>query len=706
MKRTALYLGLPYTAGLLIASVVHRHFWFLAVGVILLAAAAVVRYRKDVWKYVLLSTLSVLTACCVYWCHDAFYVSRVLAYSERPEVEFSGKITSKTTHSSGYATYLLDGAFSDGQPARLQYLCDNSSYRYGDTLCLTGEAKTMESDYLFNEVSYRSAQNVFLKMEWGTQAVHLPRTFPSLRSILHEFRETMSDRIHASCDAESGLLLTGMLFGDKTGMASSTKTSLYRMGIGHILAVSGLHLDFLALCVVSLLRKCKADRRTAFGIMAALALLFVLCVGETVSVKRACIMILLSQSATLFFRTADTFNSLSIAMLLLAIENPMVVHGAGFWLSFCGAFGIGVLAPHMTAPLPAKTLVQRAFRALCSAVIVYLAVLPVSLVYFREVSLISPLANLLLVPLCMLAMLLTVLALVFGGGLGPIAGFLLRGAAALADAVLHLSRNLAALPWTHTGTQQHGAVIIVWLTCLLVLVCWILYRSRRWMCAAIALGMGMAVCSASFSQRYTDRNLRIAVLGDADHCVLVLHSGGEAVIVDASGTVQLSSYVNTYLQSCGIASVDTLYLCQPKAKSLTKYEQQLALYQPTRIFAAEPMKELEQPMLFDHPIVLQPEYEQLLDGALLSANENGAAIAYGGLRFVCSREKHAVLPEYDILTIYGTCSKDVPESSILIVLDEETAYTEDDYTYIGENNLELTITPSGDCRVRRLHANS
>lgn len=706
MKRTALYLGLPYTAGLLIASVVHRHFWFLAVGMILLAAAAVLRYRKDVWKYVLLSTLSVLTACCVYWCHDAFYVSKVLSYAERPEVEFSGRITSKTTHSSGYATYLLDGAFSDGQSAKLQYFCDNSSYRYGDTLHLTGEAKAMESDYLFDEVAYRSAQNVFLKMEWGTQAVHTSRTAKTLRIVLYEFRETLSDRIHASCGEESGMLLTGMLFGDKTGMASSTKTSLYRMGIGHILAVSGLHLDFLALCVVHLLRKCKVDRRASFGIMAVLALLFVLCVGETVSVKRACIMILLSQSATLFFRTADTFNSLSIAMLLLGIENPMVVHSAGFWLSFCGAFGIGVLAPHMTAPLPVKTTVQRAFRSVCSAVIVYLTVLPVSLVYFREVSLISPLANLLLVPLCMLAMLLTVLALLLGGGLGPIAALLLRGAAEIADSVLRISQQLAALPWTHTGTEQRGAVIIIWLTCLFVLVCWILYRSRRWMCTAIILGMGMATCSAAFSQWYADRNLRIAVLGDDDHCVLVLHSGGEAVIVDASGTAQLPSYVNTYLQSCGIDAIDTLYLCQPKAKSLTKYAQQLALCQPERVLAAESMPDLEQPMLFDEPIILQPEYEQLLDDALLSANENGAAIAFGGLRFVCSREKHAVLPEYDILTIYGTCSKDVPESSILIVLDEDAAYTADDYTYIGENNLELTITPSGDCRVRRLHANS
>ncbi len=706
MKRTALCLGLPYTAGLLIASVVHRQFWLPVLAVTLVLAAVVVRCRKQVWKYVLLSTLSVLTACCVYWHHDAQNAEKILRYADLPEVTFSGEITEKTAYQSGYASYILEGSFSDGQRARIQYFCGNSAYRYGDTLQLTGSAARMESDYLFDECTYYRAQDVYLNMAFNCEVVHTPRTEPSLRIRLLELRADLTARIRSQCEGEGGVLLTGMLFGDKAGMQRETRTSLNRMGIGHILSVSGLHLDFLAICVMSVLRRLRADRRVSFGVMAVLALLFVLCVGETVSVKRACIMILLSQSAGLFFRRADTFNSIGIAMLLLSLEHPMVVHNAGFWLSFAGAFGIGVLAPYLMAPLPKKTTAQRALRSLCASGIVCIAVMPPGMLFFREVSLISPLANTFLVPLCMAAMLLTILALLLGAVFPPMQGLLLRLAELLADGVLRISRTLAGFSWTHTGTEQGSVCAILWLTCLLVLLCYLLYRSRKWMCTAAALGFAMAGISIAAEHSYTRDHLRIALLGEGTHCAAVIHSGNAAYLVDASGTSRLPDYAAAYLEANGIDSLDALYLCSPGTRSYAAYEAGLTLCPPRAVLAAALPADTETMHLLGNAVNVQPEFHQLIDGAWLTADAQGFTLDYGGVQLVCTRAKRTDIPACDILAVYGTYSAPLPASALLVVLDEACDYPPDAATYIGENNLELTITPTGACRVRRLYGNS
>ncbi len=706
MKRVALCIGFPYAAGLLIASVVHSRLWFAALGAMALLAAAVLLYRKAAWKYVLLSTLSALTACCVYWCYNGLYVQKLLQYPQLEETVFTGTITSRTVYDSGNASYLLEGTFCDGQAATIQYFCDNTGYAYGDALTLTGSVEEVSSGYLFDAASYYQSRNVFLQMQQVTDVRHSPRVNITLRSLLYEWRGTMSSRIADSTGEESGAFLTGMLFGDKTGMSASTKTSLYRMGVGHVLAVSGLHLDFLALCIMGVLRKCRVDRRLSFGIMAFLALLFVLCVGETVSVKRACIMILISQSAGLFFRKADTLNSISIAMLLLCLENPMVIHNAGFWLSFSGAFGIGVLAPYMTAPLPDTTMLQKGLKQVLALFCVFLAVLPASALYFREVSLISPLSNLLLVPLCMLALLLTVLALLLGGAQGFLAEPILQTADGISALVLNSSRKLAGYSWTHCGTENRTAVSLLALTAAAVLLCYLLYRSRKWMCITASLGLAMTCVCSGAEQLYTARDLRIAVLGDGNHCVLVIRMGKEAVVADASGTSQLASYVQAYLQSSGTETVQTLYLCNPGIRSFRNYNELLTFCPPGKVCSVEAPEDVEHPEIAGTPVTVYQECEALFGGAWIRVSDKEILVEYGGVSFACCKADAETIPESDILTIYGRCGEVLPDCGILIVLDENAAYEEDASTWVGQNNLELTITPEGECRVRSLYADS
>ncbi len=704
MKRTALYIGFPYTAGLLIASVVHWQMWFCVLAAVMLTAAVLLVCRRAVWKYVLISTLSILTACCVYWCSDALYVQRILRFDGMEDTVFSGEITAITVHESGYATYLLDGELG-GIPARVQYFCEEPDYAYGDTLTLTGTPQAMQSTYVFSAEDYYRSQRVFLSMPMESEAEHIPRTRATLRSALYEWRQEMTARIQEHADEENGALMTGLLFGDKAAMSGSTKTSLYRAGIGHVLAVSGLHLDFLALCVIRLLRLCKTDRRLSFGVLAVLALLFVICVGETVSVKRACIMILISQSAGLFFRRADMLNSISIAMLLLALENPFVIHSAAFWLSFSGTFGIGVFAPFMTADMKRETFLQREMRLFVAMCCVFAVMLPASLLYFREISLISPLTNLLLVPLCMLVLLLESLTLLTGVE-GILAEWLLYAADRFSGLVLRISSELAGLPWTYAGTDSNVIFAVIAASAVLLLLCYILWKSRRLVCGALAVCI-LTACIAVGSERVSrSSDLRIAMLGEARDCVLVVHHRDEAVIVDMSGDTSAPDYVSAYLQSAGIREVDSLFLCVPKAKSLRKYDEALHFNAPSHVTVMQTPEEFTPYAVAGCEGNYAPVRELLFHGAQISVTKNAARVRYADFVYVCTKEKQAAHEECDALTIYGSSRNVLPDSGLLMVFDSRSCYTADSDTYVGKNNLELAVAADGRCRVRSLYADS
>ncbi len=705
MKRTALYIGFPYTAGLLIASVVRWQLCFWLLGAVVLTAFLIVCCHRAVRKYVLISTLSLMTACCVYWGCDALSVRKQLAFAYKENTVFSGEITEISLHDSGYATYILEGRLNGEIPAKIKFLTDFQSYAYGDTLTLTGTPEPMQNNYVFDSVSYYQSKQVFLSMPLNAEIEHTPRTRVTLHCILYEWRMKMTERIRSMTEGESGALITGMLFGDKSEMSSSTRTSLYRMGIGHVLAVSGLHLDFLALFVIRLLRKAKADRRLSFGILALLAVLFVICVGETVSVKRACIMILISQSAGLFFRKADMLNTISIAMLLLSLENPFVVHSAGFWLSFSGTFGIAVFAPYMTKPMKSENFLQKRIKEAAAMCCVFLVVFPVSALFFREVSLISPLANLVVVPLCMGILLLAAIALGFGMQ-GIIAQFLLHMAEWISELVLRISAYAADLPWTYIAADSEVLMFAVGASAVLTVACSLCFRSRKTICTAVAVSLA-AICMASGTERaYQSRDLHIAVLGEERDCALVLRRGSDAVIVDMSGDANAPSFVQAYLQSAGVKSVDSLLLCKTKAKNIAGYEQILRFSVPEQLMLLHETEEQTAVSVVGTNAVYTNKCEIMFGGALLTVSDESVRVRYGDVDYICTKEKNPDIPECEALTIYGTSRNLLPDCGILMVLDERTCYMADEYTYVGKNNLELTVAADGSCRVRSLYADT
>ena len=130
-------------------------------------------------------------------------------------------------------------------------------------------------------------------------------------------------------EQEAGLLCA-MLLGDKSGLDDETKTSLYRLGIGHVTAVSGLHLTLLCTLVSWLLGRLRLGKRAAFFVQTAVMTGFVLCTGISHSACRAAVMLLVVYSGDVFHRQSDPLNALCIAALALTGTRPYLIGSAPF----------------------------------------------------------------------------------------------------------------------------------------------------------------------------------------------------------------------------------------------------------------------------------------------------------------------------------------------------------------------------------------
>ena len=328
----------------------------------------------------------------------------------------------------------------------------------------------------------------------------------------------------------SAALLAGLLLGDRTELPRDIDDAFRRAGVYHVLAVSGFNVGILAASIWTLCRLLRAPHRVAAVTAIVVVVAFALVVGPEPSVLRAVVMAVLVLVASLLDRDASVTNSLALAALAILAVRPGDLFDPGFQLSFAATLGIVI------APLPRGMIVG----PLAVSAAAQLAVLPISLTHFNQLSTIGLVANLGVVPLAGLA---TV------GGLGAIAlSFLSETIAAVAfDAVwpvLLALRGMVAL-----AARVPGAVLYLpapgWpaVTCyvgaLASLVVWRAgereARERRsWLWLAIAL-LTLAVGLAAWPLvRPADGRLRLTILdvgqGDA---IVVEMPDGRALLVDA-----------------------------------------------------------------------------------------------------------------------------------------------------------------------------
>lgn len=237
----------------------------------------------------------------------------------------------------------------------------------------------------------------------------------------------------------------GLLVGQRANLPDSVKEDLLRVGLTHIIAVSGYNLTIILHASRRLLG--KRSKRMSTLLSLALIGVFLLLAGASASIVRAAIVSVLSVAAGYYGREFKPLNLIFLAAAITAWANPVYVWSDLSWyLSFLAFLGVMVISPLVQARWPAKwhqsIMGAVALESICASVMTE----PFILYIFNQMSLISLPANMLVVALIPLAMLLSTAAGLAGMLAGTLSGWFAWPAKVLMNYMLDISHVLSGLP--------------------------------------------------------------------------------------------------------------------------------------------------------------------------------------------------------------------------------------------------------------------
>lgn len=351
---------------------------------------------------------------------------------------------------------------------------------------------------------------------------------------------------------EHAELAKALLLGVREGLDEDLNRSFRLAGIAHVLAVSGLHVGFLALGLRKLLSVFHLSPRVTLLLFAVFLGAYCRLLDFTPSVVRAGILTLLFIGGKALKRRVDPLTSLAAAFLLILLARPLDLFNLGFQLSFLAVLGIFILADRLNSLLDARpwfkslpALFQKAIQAYVITLSASaLTVIPL-INAFHQVSLVGFLINPLAVALIGVLLAGFILVLLVSWVSLPLASLLAVPVGGLAGAYESAITFFAGLPW---APPRVGAVSM-WAFaafCLLLFsltrYCAIRKKYRTALQAALAMFLlGLALVPGSGELRYIQLSTGFsdsAVILDRDSTLVIdtaEHGGDLVALLSAEG---------------------------------------------------------------------------------------------------------------------------------------------------------------------------
>lgn len=213
----------------------------------------------------------------------------------------------------------------------------------------------------------------------------------SIREGLRRLREKLLEHLRGTF-GESSPLFEAILLGERNSMDDEVVNAMRLTGTIHLLTVSGLHVTLLAGMLEMLLKKLSIRKRSRFAAETVFLCLFAGLTGAAAGTIRAVIMAAIRAWAKCRGRRYEPLTALSAAALFMTIYNPIWVLDASFQFSFSVVLGILLLRKRVEAVLMKCLLIRRSPHLrdlLCISFCAQMAALPMQLMFYGYISLVS-----------------------------------------------------------------------------------------------------------------------------------------------------------------------------------------------------------------------------------------------------------------------------------------------------------------------------
>ena len=423
----------------------------------------------------------------------------------------------------------------------------------GNIIQVSGEADffdTARNPGNFDQKLYYQRMDIH-GLIWADAVVVKDGRASVLLQALSDFRQEWKEMLVRYMGERDGQTLAAMMLGEKSGMDPEIKSMYQATGIGHILAISGLHLTFLGLGAYSIIRRMAGSYGAAGMAGILLMILYVVMIGFTVSVVRSLIMFLFRVGADMTGRHYDGLTSLTVSAVVILFWRPLYLYDGGFWLSFGAVAAMIWLLPEFRG-LP----MQGFWASLC----VNIVILPILLYYFFEFPVYSVLLNLWVVPLSS-----ALLALGMAGSLlavwFPGAGVLILQLCGWILDLFEVScRGMLELPGARqvTGRPLFWQIILYFGILILIFCIWKLSGRAQ----VLVLYVAAVLCLCLRLNGPGDISVTVLDVGQGD-CIFIRGPEGGCYLVDG-GSSDVGSpgqyRIEPFLKSQGVGRLDYVWV--------------------------------------------------------------------------------------------------------------------------------------------------
>lgn len=314
-----------------------------------------------------------------------------------------GCLYKKENSSNGQILYLKD-VHIQHQTQKLEnmkiivYNKQKKKFALGNRIFVSGKLRSFDVPRNFgnyNSKFYYQKQGISTSM-FSTKIKIESKNVWWIRNQLEILKEKGQQVICETLGEEKGGIISAILLGEKSGISSKWKELYQVNGIGHILAISGLHLSFIGNFFYRSFRKIGWSCKSAGGVVIVLMTLYVLMTGAAVSTLRALFMFAIKIGADMVGRVYDMATSLSLSAAIIICWRPQYFFDAGFLFSFGAVLGVLLLKPTLELLFPCK---KKWMQMIYASLAIQLFLIPITLYFFFEIPTYSLFLNMVVIPL-------------------------------------------------------------------------------------------------------------------------------------------------------------------------------------------------------------------------------------------------------------------------------------------------------------------
>ncbi len=389
-------------------------------------------------------------------------------------------------------------------------------------------------------------------------------------------RSRIVNVINKCLPREEAGLLSGMLIGYREDLTEDMEDAFRDAGLTHIMAVSGANVLFIALPFAFIFKKAGIPRRISNLIISGILFFFVFITGFSASVVRAVIMAVTALFAQILYRETDVLTSIAFSAFVLLVYNPFLLYDIGFQLSYAATLSLVFLYNPFREKLKLRFIPKVMADILAATMAAQAGVLPISTWHFNRISLVSPVSNLLALPVVQVVTILGTVTAALSQVSIPVARLPAFINYFPLKFIISVTSFCARIPHAAINVPTPELHVVFLYYFLLVFVFIIAPKIKLRLKIKHLIAFAVCIALIAFVKSMIPRKLEVVFIdvgqGDA---ILVSTPAGKSVLIDGGGSFSGEGSADTgnkivlpLLMDYGIRKLDAVVATHPHSDHL------------------------------------------------------------------------------------------------------------------------------------------